>query len=99
MARKRKRQPKEIWNLTRERIYLRDSGQCQRCNTATDLKKCHIDHMVPLSKGGTNNDENLRVLCPICHILRADRSHQGMIAKALQKGLIPPNWRELVWED
>jgi 5-methylcytosine-specific restriction enzyme A len=32
-------------------------------------------------------------------VLRADRSHQGMIAAALRDGIIPANWRELVWDD
>jgi 5-methylcytosine-specific restriction endonuclease McrA len=99
MARKHRRQPREIWKLTRQRIYDRDRGQCQHCNTPVNLNDCHIDHKTPLSKGGMNIDENLRTLCVICHTLRADRSHQGLVFKALRKGLIPPNWRELVWED
>jgi hypothetical protein len=31
-------------------------------------------------------------------VLRADLRHRGMIAKALKDGIIPPKWRELVWE-
>ena len=37
-------------------------------------------------------------LCRRCHVLRADKRHRGMIANALRDGIIPPNWRELVWE-
>jgi len=57
----------------------------------------HLDHVVS-GKRGTNKLSNLRCLCRRCHVLRACHRHQGMIAKALEDGLIPPDWRELVWE-
>jgi 5-methylcytosine-specific restriction endonuclease McrA len=60
------------------------------------LKRCHIDH-IKSGKRGTNDLTNLRTLCPTCHALRADNRHRGMIARALHDGIIPPNWRELVW--
>ncbi len=63
------------------------------------LEHAHIDHRVPLSEGGSNSVENLRTLCRRCHVLRAGRAHAGMIATALRDGLIPPDWRALVWED
>jgi len=64
-----------------------------------ELEAAHIDHKIPLARGGTNQLDNLRTLCRRCHVLRADRSHQGMIDAALRDGIIPPNWRELVWDD
>ncbi|MGY3717916.1 hypothetical protein ACWE42_20605 [Sutcliffiella cohnii] len=51
---------------------------------------------VTAGKCGTNK---LRTLCPTCHALRACHRHQGMIAKSLSIGVIPVNWRDLVWED
>jgi 5-methylcytosine-specific restriction endonuclease McrA len=66
--------------------------------TPTWPRRAHIDHIIS-GKGGSNADSNLRVLCRRCHVLRADRRHRGMIAPALRAGIIPPNWRELVWED
>jgi 5-methylcytosine-specific restriction endonuclease McrA len=99
-----KRQPKEIWQQTRQRIWQREKGRCQGpyCKEfpewALPLEKAHIDHIVELSRGGSNADSNLRVLCRRCHVLRANKSHQGMISAALRDGIIPPNWRELVWE-
>ena len=100
------RQSREVWRETRRKVWERDGHQCQgpykspMCigKPSIDLLKCHIDHIVPLSQGGTNHISNLRVLCPVCHVLRANNQHRGMIAKALEKGLIPPAWRCLVWE-
>ena len=99
-----RRPPNEIWQATRKRIWRRDQGRCQGfyCKHlpthSISLDQAHIDHIVELSQGGTNRDENLRVLCRRCHCLRANITHQGMIADALRDGIVPPNWREFVWE-
>jgi len=97
------RPPKEIWEHLREKVYQRDKGKCQGpyCKDKSDwsigLNECHIDH-IKSGKLANNQISNLRVLCPRCHVLRLDFRHRGMIANALSKGIIPPNWRELVWD-
>jgi 5-methylcytosine-specific restriction enzyme A len=94
----RSRQPREIWKITRKRIWRRDGGRCTRCGRELLLKECHIDH-IRSGKLGSNQDYNLRTLCRRCHVLRADKRHRGMIASALRDAIIPPDWRESVWED
>lgn len=100
----RSRPPREIWQETRRRIWERDQGQCQGpyCSHlpawSLPLNKAHIDHIIS-GKLGSNADENLRLLCRRCHVLRLDDRHRGMIAKALQDGIIPPHWRNLLWDD
>ncbi len=99
----KKRQDRETWAETRRKVWLRDEGRCQGpyCHDlpawSLPLEVCHIDH-IKSGKLGTNHISNLRVLCRRCHVLRADQRHRGMIAKALQDGIIPPDWRSLVWE-
>lgn len=93
----KKRQPKELWSITRARIWARDGGRCQHCGAPQALEVCHIDH-IRSGKLATNEDSNLRVLCRRCHVLRADMRHRGMIAQAIKDGIIPPDWRALVWE-
>lgn len=93
----KKRQPREIWRVTRLRIWDRDGQKCVHCGKNVALDKCHIDH-IKSGKLGTNEDDNLRTLCPVCHALRIDHRHEGLFAKMLRKGLLPENWRELVWE-
>lgn len=93
-----RRQPREVWlRITRPKVFKRDGGKCVRCKKALTLYNCHIDH-IKSGMRGTNHIDNLRTLCRRCHVLRADMRHQGMIAKALKEEIIPPNWRELVWE-
>lgn len=95
----KKRPPKEVWVTNiRPMIWKRDERKCKRCEVPVSLEECHIDH-IKSGKLGTNQLNNLRTLCRRCHVLRMDHRHQGMIAKALKDGIIPPNWRELVWEE
>ncbi|MBX0330481.1 HNH endonuclease [Oscillochloris sp. ZM17-4] len=99
---RRRRLPPAIWAKRRQETWRRDEGRCcgPYCGDAPalPLEVAHIDHIVPLSKGGTNDMANLRTLCRRCHVLRADIAHQGMIAAALRDGIIPADWRPLVWE-
>lgn len=102
------RQPSEIWHETRRKVWHRDNRRCQSppgahkayCTGENHLllRQCQIDHIIPLSRGGTNELTNLRTLCPVCHALRADSKHRALIYKLLCNGSIPPDWHKLVWE-
>jgi len=93
----KKRLSDELWSQQRERVFKRDGGICVHCGASVTLETCHIDH-IRSGKLAGNELSNLRVLCRRCHVLRADHRHRGMMASALRDGIIPPNWRELVWE-
>lgn len=94
----RKRPPREVWDENiRPAIWNRDGRQCVRCKCELSLESAHIDH-IRSGKLATNQFANLRTLCRRCHVLRADMRHRGMIASALRDGIIPPDWRKLVWE-
>lgn len=78
-------------------VLERDGYECVRCQSKLSERTAHIDH-IRSGKLGTNEISNLRTLCRRCHVLRADMRHRGMIAGALRDGLIPPDWRSLVWD-
>jgi hypothetical protein len=53
----------------RYKILVRDSNTCQCCGAkASDGIQLHIDHIKPVSKGGTNDFENLQTLCIDCNL-------------------------------
>lgn len=54
----------------RRRIYARDNYKCVICGAGDPL---HIDHIKPVSKGGTSDDKNLRTLCKDCNISKGNR--------------------------
>ena len=92
------RPPKEVWQELRRIVWERDTRKCVHCGIDVEFKKFHCDH-IKSGKNASNEIKNLRTLCRKCHVLREDKRHRGMIAKALKDGIIPPNWRELVWSD
>jgi len=45
-------------------VWRRDSGKCARCGSRTNLE---YDHIVPISKGGSNTARNIELLCEKCN--------------------------------
>ena len=59
-----------LTNSQKEAIYLRDGKKCRNCKATKNLT---VDHIIPLSLGGTNNDSNLQVLCSSCNASKNNR--------------------------
>lgn len=53
----------------RDEIFDRDGRKCLKCGTEESLS---LDHIVPLSAGGTNDDDNLQTLCKRCNSAKGD---------------------------
>lgn len=45
-------------------VWRRDSGKCARCGSR---EKLEYDHIVPISKGGSNTARNIELLCETCN--------------------------------
>jgi hypothetical protein len=56
------------------RLIERDGDRCWYCGFtfADGERACTIDHVVPVSQGGTNRIENIRLACFRCNMRRAD---------------------------
>ena len=64
-----------ISGTTRQNVLMRDNYTCQICGaTVKDGAKLEIDHIIPYSKGGTNDESNLQVLCQQCNREKHNRS-------------------------
>lgn len=53
--------------------YERQSGRCYYCQKVV-VSGYHVDHVIPLSKGGSNGPENIVIACADCN-LRKNAAH------------------------
>lgn len=51
---------------TIKNLYVKQRGKCACCGERL-FNKFEVDHIIPLSKGGSNSPENLQLLTPICN--------------------------------
>lgn len=59
-------------------LISRDGEGCRACGSDGPL---HIDHRVPVSRGGTNDLENLQLLCSACNLSKGARTHEEWIER------------------
>lgn len=55
----------KAWRRIRLRIFKRDGWACTYCGTSAEPLEC--DHIVPISRGGSNDDSNLTTACRRCN--------------------------------
>ena len=53
----------------RREVWRRDEGKCSRCGSRDRLE---FDHIVPVSKGGSNTARNIELLCEVCNRAKSD---------------------------
>lgn len=63
-------QRKAISPHLRKRIFERDAYRCRNCESYIDL---HLDHILPVAMGGTDDYENLQTLCQKCNLSKGAR--------------------------
>ena len=70
-------QPSKNPNFTRFNVFLRDKFACQYCGSGNELT---FDHLLPRSKGGTTNWDNVVTACSSCNVQKGGRLliHSGM---------------------
>jgi 5-methylcytosine-specific restriction endonuclease McrA len=59
----------------RYQVLTRDNSRCQRCGASalTHGVTLHVDHIVPVSKGGKTVLGNLQTLCETCNLGKSNR--------------------------
>ena len=59
-----------LWQKIRIRILQRDGYCCQYCGSESADT---VDHVIPISKGGTDEDFNLVAACKRCNYSKSNR--------------------------
>lgn len=81
--------PKD-WERTRAYVLDRDAWVCYRCGgTATE-----VDHVVPVSLGGSDDEANLAAICSNCHRHKTavESNVRKMIGRRWPEAEAHPGW-------
>jgi len=62
-----------VSDSVRYRLLKKANGRCSLCGATKKETVLHVDHIVPRSKGGTNDESNLQVLCLKCNLGKSNK--------------------------
>lgn len=57
---------------TRFAVLKRDGYRCRYCGRGADSVELHVDHIVPVASGGSDDQSNLAAACIDCNLGKSD---------------------------
>lgn len=66
------RPPAHLWSAIRAKIFERDDYTCQYCGNRGGKLEC--DHVYPVAKGGSHDENNLVTACFKCNRSKKDKT-------------------------
>ena len=83
--------PQSNPNFTSFNVFLRDKFSCQYCGSGDELT---FDHLLPRSRGGKTNWDNVVTACSNCNVQKGGRLLVGS-GMLLQKKPFQPSTEDL----
>ena len=80
-------QRRQFTDYEKKTVYAKNNGKCAICGKPVMYKKMTIDHIVPISQGGTNEFSNLQLACHSCNRLKNNFTEEDfyeLMAKILR---------------
>jgi len=68
-----------------ERLLTRQKNRCAVCKKSLKKTGYHLDHIVPLARGGKNEDRNIQITCPKCNM---QKNAKDLIAFMRERGFL-----------
>lgn len=67
-------------NFTAKRLkeMIDARGDCYLCGASLE-QDFHIDHILPVSRGGVHEESNIGFLCPTCNVHKGDRTPEEYV--------------------
>ena len=81
---------RQISMVTQRRVLRRDNYICQMCHNPIPDDKINFDHIIPWSKGGSSDEENIRLLCESCNKSRGNSYEEQYLIAHAQEAFYDP---------
>ena len=76
------------YRKNRHVLFGRQEGRCNSCKTAFEFRHFEVDHVVPVSRGGSDHLDNLQLLCGSCNRIKGNRPQEYLMAELAARGLL-----------
>lgn len=83
------RLPHPSLRFSRRNVFARDRHQCQYCGQHAPPQQLSMDHVVPRSRGGVTNWENIVCCCLKCNTRKGGRTPHEARMQLLKKPVKP----------
>jgi endogenous inhibitor of DNA gyrase (YacG/DUF329 family) len=77
-----------IKGARRQQIIQRDGSACYMCGVNLKMSRIELDHLIPVSKGGTSDDYNVAAACLQCNRKRGNKITFAQLKKLAELGAI-----------
>lgn len=74
---------RDSWARRRKQVQRRDGAICQYCEAYAPYG--HVDHIIPLSKGGTDDLNNLAWSCQQCNLAKGDKLVDELLQEEVRR--------------
>ncbi len=85
------KRPKSPVKFSRQNIYARDKYRCQYCGQKFSSEELTYDHVIPRSRGGKTEWENIVTCCVDCNRRKGGRTPSEAGMKLIRKP-VKPTW-------
>ena len=69
-------------------LYGIQEGKCNACQVHLPFRNMTVDHILARSKGGTDEPDNLQLLCGACNSVKGSKTQEELISRLKQERVI-----------
>ena len=84
--------PKQLklpnYQVHKNDLYGQQAGNCNGCKRHFEIQNFTVDHILPVSQGGTDHPANLQLLCNNCNSVKGTGTQEELIQKLKDKEII-----------
>ncbi len=81
--------PRQTLRFNRRNLFARDGNQCQYCGKLFPTSELSLDHVLPRSRGGETNWDNVVCACVACNVRKGGRTPHEAHMKLIRHPLKP----------